>query len=101
MGVVIPARHDPFHRLRAVVVVGVKEAKDLSCRCRERSVDRRGLTAIFFQDQSDPRAIGEKDLPGFIGRAVVDHDEFNVRIRLLQHAVDRMPKVTGVVVIVD
>ncbi|MNV65307.1 hypothetical protein D3C71_1579980 [compost metagenome] len=68
---------------RVVLAVGVHEHQDVAAGGTGAALDRRAVAHRVRAGQ-DLGAVAAADLGGGVGGAVVDHDQFGVRIELAQ-----------------
>jgi hypothetical protein len=76
--------------------------QDLSTCYLVRSIQSGCRPSVLLADKTYALVLGCEaldDVYGMVGRAVVTHDHFELGVRLVEHALQRLADVVGVVVV--
>src|SRR5258708_10915832 len=84
-------------RYRKISVVAVQTGHDVAIDAGEAEIDRVGLPAIPFTPPADAIAAIFQELDGAVLRGAILHVIMQVRIVLIQHAVDRGVEIARVI----
>jgi hypothetical protein len=79
-------------------IVRVEERDVLAARFADRSVPRAGAPAVVLVEVAQPVSVRGQSFLGVVGRAVVDDEQLDVRIRLREDALHRFADVGRAVV---
>src|SRR5258708_39719432 len=88
---------DIAERYRKISVVAVQTGHDVAIDAGEAEIDRVGLPAIPFTPPADAIAAIFQELDGAVLRGAILHVIMQVRIVLIQHAIDRGVEIARVI----